>query len=79
MYSIKNLLTQEPSAISGFVVATLNLLVLASVIHITKDLVVASNAVLILGLNLFYVKPLTASKSALKELGNGDAVAPPGP
>lgn len=73
MYSIRNLLTQEPTAISAFIIATLNVFVLASVIHLSKDVVLATNTSLVLGLGLFYVRPLTASKSALSEL---DAKAP---
>ncbi len=69
MYSVKNLFTQEPASITGFIIATLNLLVLAHVFYLSKDLVLATNGVLMLGLNLFYVRPLSTSTSALRALG----------
>jgi len=72
MYSVKNLFKQEPTAISAFVVATLNVFVLAGIIHLTKDVILATNTSLVLGLGLFYVRPLTTSRSALQELDNGN-------
>lgn len=70
MYSVKNLLKQEPTAISAFIIATLNVFVLAGVLHLTKDVVLAINTSLVLGLGLFYVRPLTTSTDALKKLSD---------
>ena len=73
MYSVKNLFLQEPTAISAFIIATLNVFVLAGIVALSKDVVLATNTSLVLGLGLFYARPLTASKSAMKELDDGNA------
>lgn len=74
-YGFRNLLKQEPTAISAFIISTLNVFVLAGVIHLTKDVVLATNTTLVLGLGLFYVRPLTASKSSIAELARKRAPA----
>jgi hypothetical protein len=70
MYSVKNILKQEPMAISAAIIAVLNTFVLAGLIHLTKDVVIATNTSLVLVLGLFYVRPFTTSTDALNKLGD---------
>ncbi len=77
MYSIKAILTQEPNSVSATIIAILNLLVLAGVVHLTGQTIAAANTAVVLLLGLFYVRPLTTSKSAMNELVAPTVVVPP--
>lgn len=72
MYSLKAVFTQEPSAIVAVLMLGLNLLAITHVVQVTAEQLAAVNAFLLPAFNLFYVRPLTASKSALNELTKGE-------
>lgn len=68
MYSLKQLLRQEPSAVKEFVTTVLGTLVLMGVIDVSKDVIVGSGILISVLLGLFYVRPLTASRDAINQL-----------
>lgn len=68
MYSLRNLLKQEPNAITAVVMLGANLLVMLGVVGMTALQLGGLNAFLLATLNLFYVRPLTASKAGLEKL-----------
>ena len=59
MYSLQNLLSKEPVAISAAVVALVNLLSLFGVISLTTDQLAGLNTVLVLILGLFSRQSVT--------------------
>lgn len=68
MYSLRQLLKQEPSAVKEFVTTVLGTLVLMGVIDVSKDVIVGSGILISVLLGLFYVRPLTSSKDAINQL-----------
>lgn len=68
MYSLGQVLKQEPSAVKEFVTTVLGTLVLMGVIDVSKDVIVGSGILISVLLGLFYVRPLTASKDAINQL-----------
>lgn len=72
MYSFGNIFKQEPNAVSAVFLAGLNFLtaVHAFGINLTDIQIGLGNTFLLLVLNLFYARPLTASKDGLRELGS---------
>lgn len=68
MYSLRNILLQEPVSISGAVVVLLNTAIIVFGLHLTAIQVGAINAAVVAVLNLFYVRPMVASKAGLRNL-----------
>jgi hypothetical protein len=75
MYSLRNILLQEPSTISAVVVAILNVFVLVGWLALSDKAVIGIDTAAVLVLNLFYVRPLTASKSGLQELAEANVLS----
>lgn len=67
-YSLKNVFKQEPAAIRAAVLAVLGVLVMTGVVTLSAQAVAGIGVSVSLVLDLFYVRPLSASKSALHEL-----------
>lgn len=77
-YSFKQVFTQEPAQIKSAVYAVGAALIVAGVIHcdvVTLASIVAPTEII---LNLFYVRPLTVTKSAMQELSDGLAAGAAG-
>lgn len=68
MYSIGNILRQEPTTVSAAVIAILNVLAAAHVFAVSTEQLAAINTAVVMLLGLFYVRPLTASKAGLEKL-----------
>lgn len=68
MYSIKNVFKQEPNAIREAILAILAVLVMTDVIQVSEEVTAGIGLCVSIVLGLFYVRPLTASKDALKTL-----------
>lgn len=68
MYSIKNVFTQEPAQVKSAFLAILAALVITGTVNLSGEATAAIGIAVEVLLNLFYVRPLTASKSALSEL-----------
>lgn len=75
MYSIKNVFTQEPATVSAGVM-TLIAVALAWFpgLEVSAEQIAVTEGGLATFLALFYVRPLTASKSALTELSDNAKV-----
>lgn len=74
MYDPRNVFKQEPANVVGFLMLVVNFLIAMQFVSLTDLQIAATNALLIGGLNLFYVRPLTASKDALHALGREKVV-----
>jgi hypothetical protein len=68
MYNIRNVFKQEPNAIREAVIAIFGVLVMTGVVNLSAEAVAGVGVVVSLVLGLFYVRPLTTSKDALREL-----------
>lgn len=73
MYSIRNVLKQEPANVVAVLMLLVNMLIAMQVVSLTDVQIAATNAFLYAALNLFYVRPLTESKDALRQLGEAPA------
>lgn len=71
MYSFKRVIAQEPNAVAAALMALLNVFVMTGVVSWGGDVVAGVNTALVLVLGLFYVRPLSVSKSGLEEIKNG--------
>lgn len=69
MYSIRRVFAQEPNAVAAALMAILNVFVMTGALDWDGDVVAGVNTALVLALGLFYVRPLSVSKSGLEELG----------
>lgn len=69
MYSIRNILVQEPNAVRGAVLAVLAVLVMTQVVTVSAEAVAGIGLAVEVVLNLFYVKPLSVSRDAMNKLG----------
>lgn len=69
MYSIRNILVQEPNAVRGGVLAVLAVLVMTQVVTVSAEAVAGIGLAVEVVLNLFYVKPLSVSRDAMSKLG----------
>ncbi len=67
-YSIKNILLQEPTKVTGAIMSIVNVLVVSNAISWDEVQLGTVNTGLVLLLTLFYTAPLVASKSKLEEL-----------
>lgn len=68
MYSIRNVVTQEPAAIQLVIMSLLSALVVTGVINLSEDALAVWGVVILGALNLFYIRPLSVSKSGLAEV-----------
>lgn len=68
MYSIRNVFRQEPNAIREAILAILAVLVMTDVVNISEEATAGIGLCVSLVLGLLYVRPLSASTSALEDL-----------
>lgn len=68
MYSLKQVLKQEPNVIREFVILLLGVLVMTGAIEMDEKVLAGIGVLVSSGLGLFYVRPLTVSKDALDKL-----------
>lgn len=68
MYSLKNIFKQEPNAIREAILSILAVLVMTDVVEISEEATAGIGLMVSVILGLFYVRPLSASVDALKEL-----------
>jgi hypothetical protein len=73
MYNLRNVFAREPNAIREAILAILGIFVMLGVIDVSAEVVAAVGVAISLVLGLFYVRPLTASKDALNELGEAES------
>lgn len=71
MYSFRQVFKQEPNAIREVVLLTLGVLVALDVIQISEEVTAMVGVLISALLGLFYVRPLSVSRDAIREL-DGD-------
>lgn len=69
MYDLRKIFAQEPNAVAAALMAILNVFIMTGALDWTPETVAGVNTALVLALGLFYVRPLSVSKSGLEELG----------
>lgn len=68
MYSFRQVLKQEPAAIVAVISHVFAVLVVLNVVHWSADAIAILTSTALSVLTLFYVRPFTSSKDALREL-----------
>lgn len=68
MYSLKNILKQNPLAVKSAIFAILGALVITGVVTLSAEALAAWGVAIEMVLNLFYVSPSTVNRSKLEEL-----------
>lgn len=77
-YSIRQVLTQEPAAIVAVLHAWAALAIVAGWMTLSAEVLAAGEAAVLATLLIGYVRPLTNSKAAMRELAEGlEEQAPP--
>ncbi len=68
VYSLKNILKQNPLAVKSAAMAILGALVVTGVITLSSEAIAAWAVAIEMVLNLFYVSPSTVNRAKLEQL-----------